>query len=201
MSKKFMVSLLSVMLMASLCIAFAGPGYVMAAVGLSGQKDGPVEKMETRVMKSIKTGLQDMAVSMGKKDAMIYSSSDDIVVINAKKNSEEISVEIEADGSKFPEFGIKDLNRVITLAKEYLKPVFDETQAMNLCTLFFSEAFKEYKNGNKEIKLIKEYEGVTIECMGNIGTGIVSVYLRSTLGVKKCLPDIRKTTEMKVLPH
>jgi len=201
MVKKFMVSLLSVILIAAFCLALLGPGYVMAAVGISGEKSGPVEKMETRVMKSISTGLKDFAVSMGKNNEMSFSSGDKIVTINAKKNSDEICVEIRADGSGMPEFGIKDLNRVINLAKEYLKPIFNEEQAMSLCSLFFSEALVEYKKGNKEIKLTKEYEGVTIECMGNTNTGIVSVFLRSTLGVKKCLPDIRKTTEMKALPH
>lgn len=201
MSKKFVVSLLSVLLILTFCIALLSPGAVMAAVGLTGEKGGFFEKVETRTLKSIKTGLEDLAYSMGKNKEMNHSSSDKIVTISVKKDSKEIKVEITADGNQLPEFGIKDVNKVIKLAKEYLKPIFNEKESMGLCSLFFSDAYKEYNKGIIRIKLTKEYEGITIECSGNARTGIVNVSLRSTLGVKECLPDKRKAMEMKVSPH
>lgn len=184
MSKKFVVSLLSVLLFAAFCIALLSPSTVLAAAGLSEEKGGFFERVETRALKSIKEGLEDLAQSMGKDKEMNYSSSDKIVTINTKKDSREISVKITADGSKLPEFGIKDLNKVIKLAREYLKPIFNESQSMGLCSLFLSDAYKEYNKGKIRIKLTKEYEGLTIECSGNAGTGIVNVNLKSTLGVK-----------------
>ena len=201
MVKKFVVSLLSVLLLASFCIALVSPSTVMAGVGLTEEKGGLFEKVETRTLKSIKTGLEDLASNMGKIKEMNFSSSDKIVTIYAKKDSGGINVTITADGSKLPEIGIKDINKVISLAKEYLKPIFDEKQSMGLCSLFFSDACKEYNKGAEKITLTKEYNGLVIECSGNASTGVVNVSLKSTLGVKECLPDIRKTTEMIVLPH
>jgi len=201
MVKKFVVSLLSVLLFASLCIAVLSPSTVMAGVGLTEERGGLFEKVETRTLESIKTGLEDLAISMGKLKELNFSSSDKIVTINAKKNGGEINVVITADGSKLPEFGLKDVNKVIRLAKDYLKPIFDEKQSMGLCSLFFSDACKEYNKGAEKITLTKEYNGLVIECSGNASTGVVNVSLKSTLGVKECLPDIRKTTEMIVLPH
>lgn len=201
MNKKFVVSLLSVLLLMALCLAVISPSSVMAAVGLTGEKGGLFEKVETRTLKTIKTGLDDLAINMGKDKEMKYTSSDKIVDVAANRSSKDISVIITADCSKLPEFGYKDINKVIRLAKEYLEPIFTEKQAMGLCSMFFSDAYSEYKKGIINIKLTKEYEGITIECSGNAKTGIVNVILKGTLGVEKCLPDKRKIMETKALLH
>ena len=201
MIRKFVVSLLSVLFLVASCIAILSPSTVMAAAGLTGEKGGLFEKVETRTFKTIKTGLTDLAYDMGKKKEMKYSSEDKIVDVKVAKDSDNITVEIIADASKFPEFSYKDINKVMKLAKEYLKPIFNEKQTMGLCTLFFSDAYSEYKKGVIKVKLTKEYEGITIECTGNAKTGIVYVNLKSTLGVEKCLPDKGKTMETKVLLH
>lgn len=184
MSKKFVVSLLSVLILVMFCIAFISPGTVLAAVGLTNEKPGLFEKVETRTLKTIKTGLEDFAQSMGKNNEMSHTSGDKIVKIKAKKSSNEINVVIMADGSILPESTIKDINKVIRLATDYLKPVLNEKQTKGLCSLFFSEAFKNYKKGITNIKLTKECEGITIECSGNARTGFIYVNLKSTLGVK-----------------
>lgn len=199
MIRKFVVSLLSVLFLATLCIAILSPSTVMAAVGLTGEKGGLFEKVETRTLKTIKAGLDDLAYDIGKSKEMKYSSDDKIVDVKAVKDSYGITVKITADASKLPEFSYKDINKVIKLAKEYLEPIFTEKQTMGLCSLFFSDAYNEYKKGIINIELTKKYEGITIECSGNAKTGIVNVCLKSTLGVEKCLPDKRKTMEMKAL--
>lgn len=184
MTKKFVVSLLSVLILVTFCIAFISPGTVLAAVGLTDEKPGLFEKVETRTLKTIKTGLEDLARSMGKNNEMNHTSSDKLVKIKAKKSGNEINVLIMADGSNLPESTIKDINKVIKVATDYLKPVLNEKQTKGLCSLFFSEACKSYKKGITTIKMTKECEGITIKCSGNARTGIISVNLKSTLGVK-----------------
>lgn len=200
MIKKIAVSLLSLFLLVTFCVAFTSPGYVMAAVGLTGtNKVGLFEKVETKTLKNIKAGIDSLAVKMGKENEVSYVSEDGTVKISAKKNGADILVNIVADGSKMPEMSYKDFNRVLDMAKDYLKPILDEKQSMGMCSLFFSDAYDLYKKGVNAIQLKKECEGITIECYGNSKTGIISMDFKSTLEIKNTSPSKRKIVDSKVI--
>lgn len=136
MSKKTMVSILSILLLATIFIALASPGSVMAAVGLTSPKGGFFEKVETRILNDIKEGLEELAEKMNKSDKLVYSSDDKIADVVTVKDGKEISMSIVIDGSHMPETTYKDFNKINNLAIEYLKPVLNEKQTMGLCSLF-----------------------------------------------------------------
>lgn len=192
MSKKTMVSLLSILLLATIFIALASPGSVMAAVGLTGSKGGFFEKVETRTLNDIKEGLDELAKKMNKSDKLTHTSSEGFANVIAYKGSKEISVYISIDVSKLPEATYKDFSKVNDLAIEYLKPVLNEKQTMGLCSLFFSEACDKYKKGITKIEITKKQEGIIIECLGNTDTGKLNINIKSALPVKTSILDILK---------
>lgn len=194
MSKKTMVSLLSILLLATIFIALASPGSVMAAVGLTGSKGGFFEKVETRTLNDIKKGLEELAKKMNKSDKLTYASNDKIADVIAKKDSKEISVSIAIDGSKLPETAYKDYNKVNDLAIEYLKPVLNEKQTMGLCSLFFSDACDKYRKGITEIEITKKQEGIIIECLGDTDSGKLNINIKSALPVKTSFWDKLKNS-------
>ncbi len=192
MYKKTMISLLSIFLLATIFIALASPGSVMAAVGLTGSKGGFFEKVETRTLNDIKEGLDELAKKMNKSDKLTHTSSEGFANVIAYKGSKEISVYISIDVSKLPEATYKDFSKVNDLAIEYLKPVLNEKQTMGLCSLFFSEACDKYKKGITKIEITKKQEGIIIECLGNTDTGKLNINIKSALPVKTSILDILK---------
>lgn len=194
MSKKTMVSLLSILLLATIFIALASPGSVMAAVGLTGSKGGFFEKVETRTLNDIKKGLEELAKKMNKSDKLTYASNDKIADVIAKKDSKEISVSIAIDGSKLPESTYKDYNKVNDLAIEYLKPVLNEKQTMGLCSLFFSDTCDKYRKGITKIEITKKQEGIIIECLGDTDSGKLNINIKSALPVKTSFWDKLKNS-------
>lgn len=194
MSKKTMVSLLSILLLATIFIALASPGSVMAAVGLTGSKGGFFEKVETRTLNDIKKGLEELAKKMNKSDKLTYASNDKIADVIAKKDSKEISVSIAIDGSKLPETAYKDYNKVNDLAIEYLKPVLNEKQTMGLCSLFFSDACDKYRKGITKIEITKKQEGIIIECLGDTDSGKLNINIKSALPQKTSFWDKLKNS-------
>lgn len=184
MSQRTMVSLLSVLLLVSIIVALASPGTVMAAVGLTDSRGGFFEKVETRTLNTIKSGLEELAKKMGKSDSMTYSSDDGVADVNVQKENKAISVSIAINGNKLSEATCKDYGKVSNLAKEYLKPVLGEKQTMGLCSLFFSDAYEKYRNGATKIELVKKQEGISIECFGDINSGKINVNIQSALAVK-----------------
>lgn len=189
MIKKTVVSLLSISLLATITVALLSPSSVMAVVGLTGSQGGFFEKVETRTLNTIKEGLDKLAKKMDKSDKLSYVSDDGIANVTAKKDSKEMLVIIYIDGSKLPEATCKNYSKVNDLAKEYLKPVLEEKQTMGLCSLFFSDAYDEYKKGITRIELVKKQEGITIECFGDTSSGKLSVNIKSTLPEKTTFLD------------
>lgn len=181
MLKKAMVSLLSILLLATIIVALTSPSSVMAAAGLTGSKGGFFERVETRTLNTIKEGLESLAKKMNKDGKLSYVSDDGIANVTASKDRKEISVSISIDGGKLPESICKDYSKVNTLAKEYLKPVLDETQTMGLCSLFFGDAYDKYKKGIKKIELVKKQEGISIECMGDVNSGKLNITIKGSL--------------------
>ncbi len=200
MSKKIVVSLLSIFLLIGLIMATVNPSTVMAIVGLSSLDVNALEKAQADTVKNLKAELSDMAQNMGSSTKKTYESDDEAVVFNISKSSQDVSVSIEFDGSLLPEMNYKDIGKVIKVAQGYLKPVFSEKQAIGLCGLLIGDAYAQYKKGKVLINIAKEYEGITIKCSGDIDAGRGTVILKSTLGVRQCQPNKSKTTEMKALP-
>lgn len=197
MSKKIVVSLLSISLMAALITATANPSSVMAIVGLSGLDARTLDQARADYIKSLNTGLTDLADKMGKSTQKTYSSEDEAVKISASKTDKEVTVSIFVDASKIPEFNYKDAGKVMKVAQEYLKSVFTDKQAAALCGLLVGDAYVQYRKGNEKINISKNYEELEITCKGNIDTGLTVLTLKSTLGVKKCLPNKSKIMETK----
>lgn len=192
MSKKTMMSLLSIFLLAAIIVALTSPGTVMAAVGLTGSQGGFFEKVETRTLNTIKEGLDDLAKKMDQSNKLAYTSSEGFANVIAYKDSKEMAVYISIDASKLPEKTYKDISKVNDLAIEYLKPVLNEKQAMGLCSLFFSDACDKYNKGITKIALIKKQEGITIECFGDTNSGKLNINIKSALPAKTSIWDIFK---------
>jgi hypothetical protein len=197
MSKKIVVSLLSITLMAALITATANPSSVMAIVGLSSLDARSLDQAKADYVKALNTGLTDLASEMGKSTKETYSSDDEAVKISASKTEKEVTVDIYVDASKIPEFNYKDVGKVMKVAQEYLSSAFTDKQAAALCGLLVGDAYVQYRKGNEKINISKNYDGLTITCTGNIKTGLTVLTLKSTLGVKKCLPNKSKIMEMK----
>lgn len=200
MSKKIVVSLLSISLTAGLTLVTLNPSSVMAAVGLKGLDVNALEKAQNEAVEAVRKGLKDLAQKMDKKGQVTYSSEDGLVVIDAVKDDKSVSVSIDADANFLPDMDYKDIGKMSKAVQDYLKPAFNEKQTKGLCGLLIGDAYAQYKKGKIRIKVTKEYEGLTIECSGNVNTGLLKVKLKGTLGVKECQPSKSKTTEMKVLP-
>lgn len=189
MFKRTAVSILSIFLFVTIIVALISPSSVMAAAGLTGSQGGFFEKVETRTLNTIKTGLEDLAKKMNKRDKLVYTSDDKIAYVIAKKGVKEISVSISIDGSNFPELTYKDYSNVNNMAKKYLEPILNEKQIMGLCSLFFSDACDQYKKGTSKIELIKKQEGITIECIGDTNSGKLTVNMKGALPVKTSFLD------------
>ena len=192
MFQKAMVSLLSILLFAAIIVGLTSPSSVMAAAGLTGSRGGFFDRVETRTLNTIKEGLETLAKKMDKDDKLSYVSNDGIANVTAIKDSKEISVNISVDGSKLPESTCKDYSKVNALAKEYLKPVLNEKQIMGLCSLFFGDAYDKYKKGEKNIELAKKQEGISIECIGDVNSGKLSVTIKSALTEEDSPLDMMK---------
>ncbi len=200
MSKKIVVSLLSILMLVALTLATINPGSVMAIVGLSSLDANTLEKTQADMIQNLTSGMTDLAKKMGNSTEKTYTSEDGAVVVKVTKGSQDIEVIIEFDGSLFPDIDYKDIGKVMRIAQNYLKPVFTEKQAMGLCGLLIGDAYAQYRREKAIILITKEYEGITIECSGDVDLGLGRVSLKSALGVKKWQPNKSKTTEMKALP-
>jgi len=198
MFKKAMVSLLSILLLAAIIVALTSPSSVMAAAGLTGSRGGFFDRVETRTLNTIKEGLDNLAKKMNKNDKLSYVSDDGIANVIARKDRKEIMVSISVDGSKLPESTCRDYSKVNTLAKEYLEPVLNEKQTMGLCSLFFGDAYDKYKKGMKKIELVKKQEGISIECIGDVNSGKLSITIKGALPEQTSLWDkLKKTLFLK----
>lgn len=191
MSQKTMVSLLSILLQASIIVALASPSSVMAAVGRTGSRGGFFEKIETQTLNTIKSGMEELAKKMDKSDKMTYTSDDGIADVIVQKESKEILVSIAINVSKLSEMTYKNYSKVNNLAKEYLGPILNEQQTMGLCSLFFSDAYNEYKKGITKIELTKKQEGISIECLGDTNSGKINVNIKSALTANSFLDRLR----------
>ncbi|NLX64978.1 MAG: hypothetical protein GX022_09445 [Clostridiaceae bacterium] len=192
MFKKTMVSLLSILLLAAIIVGLTSPSSVMAAAGLTGSRRGFFDRVETRTLNTIKEGLETLAKKMNKNDSLSYVSDDGIANVIAMKERKEILVSISVDGNKLPESACKDFSKVNTLAKEYLKPVLNEKQTMGLCSLFFGDAYDQYKKGVKKIELFKKQEGISIKCIGDVNSGKLNITIKGALSEQISLLDLLK---------
>ncbi len=200
MNKKFVVSLLSISLMVALSAATLNPSTVMAAVGLSSLDASALSKVQNEAVDTVRNGLKDLAAKLDKSNKASYTSEDGNVAIEVKKDDTSILVTIKADANDLPTVDYKDIGKVVKIIHEYMKPAFTEKQTQGIYGLLIGEAYAQYKKGSMKIKITKEYEGLTIECSGNVNTGLLNVNLKGTLGEKKCQPNKSKTMEMKALP-
>ncbi len=201
MRKKIVVSLLGISLALVLTVVTVNPSMVMAAAGLSSLDGSALDKARNEAVETLKTGLKDLVSKLDKNGKAKYTSKDGNVVIDVKKDSDNILVTIKADANKLPaNLDYKDIGKVVKIIKDYMKPAFTEDQTKALYSLLIGDAYNQYRKGNTKIKITKEFEGLTIECSGNVQTGTLTVNLKGALGEKKCQPSKSKTTEMKVLP-
>lgn len=201
MNKKIVVSLLGILLSLVLSVVVLSPSTVMAAAGLSALDASALDKVQNEAVETVKSGLKDLAEKLDKSKKASYTSKDGYVVIDAEKDSESVKVTIKADASGLPSnLDYKDISKVVKAIKDYFKPAFTENQTKSLYGLLIGDAYAQYKKGNMKINITKEYEGLTIECSGNVDTGTLTLNLKGTLGEKTCQPSKSKTTGMKVLP-
>lgn len=201
MSKKIMVLLLSVSLLAATIMAVVNPSSVMALAGLSSIDAKTLQNVQEETIKNVSTGMNDLYQKLIAPNVS-YLSDDKVVNIKASKGDTDITVKINADASKLPYLDYKDIGRVLRVAQNYLKPIFNEKQASGLCSLLIGDAYAQHRKGIKDIKIEKKYDDITISCSGNTGTGLFEINLKSTVGVKKCQPSKRRILmEMRVLPH
>ncbi|MCX7772686.1 MAG: hypothetical protein N2376_06190 [Clostridia bacterium] len=199
MSKKILVSLLSLFLSTLLILATLNPSSVMALVGLTSLDAKAMQRTQTEMAKTLNDGMKKLAASLGRNTKLTRSSDDGAVVICVTKNTKNVAVKIQADTTLMDDVDFKDIGKVTKMAKTYLKSILTEKQATGLCGLLFAEAYAQYKKGKTEIKMTKEFDGVTISCTGDVDLGTLEVNLVAKLGVTQC-PSKSKTTVMKVLP-
>ena len=201
MTKKIVVSLLSISLMTTLIIGIVNPSYVMAIAGLSSLDVKTIEKTQVDSVEELRAGFCDLAQRMGRSTQTKCSSGDEAVVIEVCKNGQNLSVSITADTNKMPaDMTINDIGKIIEYAKDYLKPIFSEKQALGLCGILLGDAYAQQKQGKDTISITKNFEEITIIASGEISTGQLKVDIKNTLGVKKCQPNKSKTMGTKALP-
>lgn len=202
MSKKIMVLLLSISFMAAVIMAAINPSTVMAIAGLSSTKADSLKEIQLESAKSLNAALNELAEELDKDKTKDFSSKDGIVKIKAEKTSEDLSVNIEMDASRLPKnTNYKDLLKVMKVIQDYLKPILDKKQAMNLCGLVIGDAYAQYRKGKTKIAIDKDFEVITINCSGDTKSGHLMVDITSKLGVEKCQPSKSKTTVMKASPR